>query len=62
MFYQTTIMTYKVMKTGFPVYLGNKMRSNFPYMTRQATTGAIRYDEGFSCRRARNHTSFRYRA
>ena len=61
-FYQTAIMTYKVMKTGFPVYLGNKMRSNFPYMTRQATTGAIRYDEGFSCRRARNHTSFRYRA
>ena len=61
-FYQTTIMAHKVMKTGFPVYLGNKMRSNFPNFTRQATSGAIRYDEGFSGRKARSHTSFRYRA
>ena len=55
-------MAHQVMKTGFPVYLGNKMRSNFPYFTRQATSGASRYDEGFSCRKARSHTSFRYRA
>ena len=55
-------MAHKVIKTGLPLYLGNKMKSDFPYMTRQAATGAIRYDEGFLSRRAINHASFRYRA
>ena len=62
MFYQTGIMTHKILKTGNPLYLGNKMISDFPYRTRLATTGAIRYGEEFGSRRALNHSSFRFRA
>ena len=61
-FYQTGIMTHKILKTGNPLYLGNKMISDFPYRTRLATTGAIRYGEEFGSRRALNHSSFRFRA
>ena len=59
---QTAIMAYKVMKKCSPVYIGNNMSSNLPEITRQATTGAIRFKQGFSCRRVRNDTKFRYRA
>ena len=62
MFYQTAIMAHKVMKTGLPAYLGRKMKGDFPYRTRQATTGAIRFSEEFFSRKALNHSSFRYRA
>ena len=61
-FYQTAIMAHKVKKTGLPAYLARKMRGDFPYRTRQATTGAIRFSEEFFSRKALNHNSFRYRA
>ena len=61
-FYQTAIMAHNVMKTGLPAYLGRKMKGDFPYRTRQATTGAIRFSEEFFSRKALNHSSFRYRA
>ena len=38
------------------------MKRDFPYRTRQATTGAIRFSEEFFSRKALNHSSFRYRA
>ena len=56
------ILTYKVIKSGLPVYLGRKLTASFPYRTRQATTGAVRYGEEFSSRRAINHRSYKYRA
>ena len=62
MFYQTAIMTYKIMKTGTPAYLGDRMRTAFPYNTRQATTGAIRFGEEYSSKPALNFSSFKYRA
>ena len=55
-------MAHKVKKTGLPAYLARKMRGDFPYRTRQATTGAIRFSEEFFSRKALNHNSFRYRA
>ena len=61
-FYQTAILTHKILRTGLPVYLGNKMNIEFPYRTRQATTGAIRYGEDYTSRRSLNHSSFRIRA
>ena len=61
-FYQTAIMTFKIMKTGAPAYLGDRMRTAFPYNTRQATTGAIRFGEEYSSKHALNHNSFKYRA
>ena len=54
MFYQTAIMTYKIMKTGTPAYLADRMRTAFPYNTRQATTGAIRFGEEYSSKPALN--------
>ena len=61
-YYQTAILTYKIMKSGLPVYLGDKMITEFPYRTRQATSGAIRYGEEYGSRRSLNHSSFRIRA
>ena len=55
-------MTYKIMKTGTPAYLGGRMRTTFPYNTRQAATGAIRFGEEYSSKCALNFSSFKYRA
>ena len=38
-FYQTVIMMHRTMKTGLPKHMKQKMSSNFPYQTRQATNG-----------------------
>ena len=60
--YQTAVMTHKIRQTGAPTYLGNIINAEFPYMTRQATTGGVRYSQDHQSRRALNHSSFRYRA
>ena len=56
-FYQTAILTHKILRTGLPVYLGNRMSTEFPYRTRQATTGAIRYGEDYTSRRSLQNKS-----
>ena len=60
-FYQTVIMMHKTMKTGLPKYLKQKMSSNFPYQTRQATNGSIRYGEVFNTKTSLTQSSFAYR-
>jgi hypothetical protein len=61
-FYQTALMTHKILKTCSPLYLKDILDTDFPYRTRQATTGAIRYGEDHHSRLSLNHSSFRFRA
>ena len=60
--YQTAIMTFKIRKTGLPVYFDSVINAQFPYMTRQAASGGIRYSEDHVRRRALTHRGYRYRA
>ena len=62
MTYQTAVMTHKIRKTGSPTYFGTIMNAEYPYMTRQAKTGGVRYSQDHQSKRALNHSSFRYRA
>ena len=61
-FFQTVTMTHKMMLTKSPFYMNKKFNMNYPYDTRQATGGCIRYGEDFHSRRSFSHDSFRYRA
>ena len=60
-FYQTVMMMHKTVKTGLPKHMNHKMSSNFPYQTRQATRGSIRYGETFNTKNSLNQSSFAYR-
>ena len=42
-FYHTVLTMYKMMKSGRPLYLRKKLSNDFPYPTRQATGGHVRY-------------------
>ena len=42
-FYHTVLTMYKMLKSGRPLYLRKKLSSDFPYPTRQATGGHVRY-------------------
>ena len=61
-FFQTVTMTHKMMLNKSPYYMHKKFNMNYPYDTRQATGGCIRYGEDFHSRRSLSHDSFRYRA
>ena len=61
-FYQSALMTHKIVTTGAPHYLANKMGTSPPYGTRQDTSGGIRFGEIFSSRHSLSHNSFVYRA
>ena len=52
---------YKTVKTGLPKHMNHKMSSNFPYKTRQATNGSIRYGETFNTKTSLIQSSFSYR-
>ena len=60
-FYQTVMMMHKTVKTGLPKHMNHKMSSNFPYQTRQATRGSIRYGETFNTKNSLIQSSFAYR-
>ena len=49
------------MKTGLLKHMKQKMSSNFPYQTRQATNGSIRYGEIFNTKTSLTQSSFAYR-
>ena len=57
-FYQTVIMMHKTMKTGLPKHMKNKLSSNFPYQTRQATNGNIRYGQFLNTKTSLVQSSF----
>ena len=44
-FYQTVVMVHKMIKTGLPKPVSSKLLVSFPYQTRQATNGSIRYGD-----------------
>ena len=44
-FYQSVTMVHKMVKTGLPKPVSTKLLSSFPYQTRQATNGSIRYGD-----------------
>ena len=56
-FFQTVTM----MLTKSSFYMNKKFIMNYPYDTRQATGGCIRYGEDFHSRRSLFYDSFRYR-
>ena len=60
-FYQTVIMTHKIMLTNSPQYMKKKLSTNYPYRTRQATNGSIRYGETFNTKNSLTQSSFAYR-
>ena len=60
-FYQSVILTHKIVKNGSPFYLAQKMSTTHPYRTRQATAGGIRYGELFASTQSRTQDSFCYR-
>ena len=41
-FYHTTLQVYKVLKSGTPLYISQKLVTEHPYPTRQATGGGLR--------------------
>ena len=43
-FYHTVLTMYKILKSGRPQYLRQKLSSDFPYPTRQATGGHVRFN------------------
>ena len=61
-FYQTVTMTHKMILNSSPYYMHKKFTSPFPYNTRQATGGFIRYSEEFRTKKSLPNNSFRYRA
>ena len=42
-FYHTMLNMYKILKSDKPMFLRNKLTRDFPYPTRQATGGHVRY-------------------
>ena len=61
-FYQSVILTHKIVKSGSPLYLAQKISTSHPYRTRQATSGGIRYAESFPSTLSRTQDSFCYRS
>ena len=61
--YHSLLLTFKVMNTGSPCYIQQKISHSFPYQTRQATGGCISVTETpkSDCRRRSFiHSSIRY--
>jgi hypothetical protein len=44
-FYHTVLTMRKILKSGRPIFLRNKLSSDFPYPTRQATGGHVRQSQ-----------------
>ena len=60
-FFQTTALVHKVILTGSPQYLKERLSTSHPYRTRQSSTGSIRFAETFGCTKDTAHDSFCYR-
>ena len=61
-FYQSVILAHKIVTTGSPYYLAQKMSTSHPYRTRQGSTGSIRFGENFSYKSTLAQNSFCYQA
>ena len=59
--YHSVTMIHKVMKTGTPTYMFNRLSAVHSYRTRQSSTGSIRQDETFRTSSTLPRTSFRWR-
>ena len=59
--YQTVVMIHKIVKSGSPYYIHERLSADYPYQTRLATTGGIRLDETFSTNYTLTQNSFRFR-
>ena len=60
--YHSVTMIHKVMKTGTPTYMFNRLSAVHSYRTRQSSTGSIRQDETFRTSSTLPRTSFRSRS
>ena len=61
-FYQTVAAAHKIIQTGVPSYLSEKLSTEYPRYTRQSTWGYIRFGESFTGTGSLCHSSFTYRA
>ena len=59
--YQTLVMIHKILLTGSPSHLYEKLSRSHPFRTRQASTRCIRQDETFSSNSSLLSSSFRFR-
>ena len=59
-FYQSVILAHKIVTSGSPLYLAQKMSTYHPYRTRQGSTGSIRFAENFTYKSTRAQHSFCY--
>ena len=60
-FYQTVLGVHKILVGGKPEYLNKKFSSDYPYRTRQATGGGVRFGEEFHAKSGLSQASFCYR-
>ena len=60
-FCQTVLTIHKIVISGRPYYLHKKMISQYPYKTRQAVGGGVRFGENFTGTSGLIHDSFCYR-
>ena len=58
-YYHTVLQVYKTIKSGKPALLYSAFSTEYPYRTRNATMGRIRFGENFQCR---SRLSFKIRA
>ena len=58
--YHRAVTVHKIIKTRTPMYLYQKMDSNHPYQTRQATSGKIRFGDQFEGKSSLARSSFCY--
>ena len=67
-FYHTVLTFYKILKSSKPLYLSNKLSRDYPYPTRLAAGGCVRYtdsqiaessltEKSFLCRGTRDYNS-----
>ena len=60
-FFQTVTMTHKMMLNKSPYYMHKKFNMNYPYDTRQATGGGLRFGQEYGATSELIHRSFHYR-
>ena len=59
-FYQSVILAHKIVTSGSPLYLAQKMSTYHPYRTRQGSTGSIRFAENLTYKSTRAQNRFCY--
>ena len=60
-FYQSVLQVHKVLLSGKPDSIRRKFITDHPFSTRQATSGGLRFGQGYGASSELRHKSFLYR-